>query len=208
MGDMIMESIYLQPVTCDKISKLLVDLKNTACGWDDIGAMFLKLSSQFITQPLAFICNQSLTEGVFPNQLKLDNFIPLYKADAPMLFNHYRPVSLLCILSKVFEKVMYTRLLDFLENFKILYSNQFGFRKGHSIYMALMILMYKLTKSLENEEFLVDVFLDFSKAFYTANHDILPTKLHQYGIRGSAMKWFQSYLSDRYQYVTYNGVES
>ena len=96
MRDMIMESIYLQPVTCDDISKLLVDLKNTACGYGDIGAMFLKLSYQFITQPLAFICNQSLAEGVFHNQLKLANVIPLYKADDPMLFNHYRLVSLLC----------------------------------------------------------------------------------------------------------------
>ena len=71
-----------------------------------------------------------------------------------------------------------------------------------------MILMDKVTKSLENGEFVVGVFLDFSKAFDTVNHDILLTKLHHHGIRGCAMKWFQSYLSDRYQYVTYNGVES
>ena len=173
MGDMVMESIYLQPVTCEEISKILLDLKNTACGWDEMSASFLGLSSQFITQPLAFICNQSLTEGVFPEQLKLANVIPLYKADDPMLFNHYRPVSLLCVLSKVFEKVMYSRLLDFLEKFKILYSNQFGFRKGRSTHMALMILMDKITKSLENGEFVMGVFLDFSKAFDTVNHDIL-----------------------------------
>ena len=74
--------------------------------------------------------------------------------------------------------------------------------------MALMILIGKITKSLENGEFVVGVFLDFSDDFDTVNHDILLTKLHHYGIRGSAMKWFQSYLSDRYQYVTYNGVDS
>ena len=163
---------------------------------------------QFITQPLAFICNQSLTEGMFHNQLKLANGLQLYKADDPMLFNYYRPVSLLCVLSKIFEKVMYTRLLDCLENFKILYSNQFRFRKGHSTNMALMILMDKITNSLENGEFVVGVFLDFSKASDTVSHDILLTKLHHYGTRGSAMKWFQSYLSDRYQYGTHNGVES
>ena len=124
-----MESIYLQPVTCEGIGKILLDLKNTACGWDEMSVSFLRLSSQFFTQPLVFTCNQSLTEGVFPEQLKLANVIPLYKADDPMLFNHYRPVSLLCVLSKVFEKVMYSRLLDFLEKFKILYSKQFGFQK-------------------------------------------------------------------------------
>ena len=208
MGDMFMESIYLQPVTCEEIGKILLDLKNTACGWDEMSASFLRLSSQFITQPLAFICNQSLTEGVFPEQLNLAYVIPLYKAEDPMLFNHYRPASLLCVLSKVFEKVMSSRLLDFLEKFKILYSNQFGFRKGRFTHIALMISMDKITKSLENGEFVVGVFLDFSKAFDTVNHDILLQKQHHYGIRGSAMKWFQSYLSDRNQYVTYNGTES
>ena len=205
---MVKESIFLQPVTCEEIGKILLDLKNTACGWDEMSASFLRLSSQFITKPPAFICNQSLTEGVFPEQLKLANVIPLYKADDPMLFNHYRPVSLFCILSKVFEKVMYWGLLDFLEKFKTIYSNQYGFRKGRSTHMALMILMDKITKSLENGEFVVGVFLDFSKAFDTVNHDILLQKLHHYGIRGSAMEWFQSYLNDRNQYVTYNGTES
>ena len=71
-----------------------------------------------------------------------------------------------------------------------------------------MILMGKITKSLEDGKFVVGVILDFSKAFDTVYHVILLTKLHHYGIRGSAIKWFPSYLSGRYQYVTYNGVES
>ena len=208
MGVRVMESLYLKPVTCEEINNILVSLKYTACGWDSISAVVLRLSSQFIVQPLSYICNLSLTEGIFPDQLKLANVIPLYKSDDPMLFNHYRPVSLLCVLSKIFEKVMYSRLLDFLETFKVIYDNQFGFRKKRSTYMALMILMDKITKSLENGEFIIGVFLDFSKAFDTVNHDVLLQKLHHYGIRGSALKWFQSYLSDRQQYVTYNGEES
>ena len=208
MGVRVMESLYLKPITCEEINNILVSLKDTACGWDSISAVALRLSSQFIVQPLSYICNLSLTEGVIPDQLKLANVIPLYKADDPMLFNHYRPVSLLCVLSKFFEKVMYSRILDFLETFKIIYDNQFGLRKKRSSYMALMILMVKITKSLENGEFIIGVFLDFSKAFDTVNHDVLLQKLHHYGIRGSALKWFQSYLSDRQQYVTYNGEES
>ena len=74
--------------------------------------------------------------------------------------------------------------------------------------MALMVLMDEISKSLERGEYVVGVFLDFSKAFDTVNHDILLQKLYHYGIRGMALKWFQSYLSDRYQYVTYNGTES
>ena len=208
MGDRLLESIYLKQVTNDEICKIILSLKNSATGWDDISAQLLKLSVQFIGQSITHICNLSLTEGIFPHQLKVANVIPLYKADDPMCFNHYSPVSLLCILSKVFEKIMYPRLLEFLEKFEIIYKNQFGFRKKHSSYMALMVLMDEISKSLERGEYVVGVFLDFSKAFDTVNHDILLQKLYHYGIRGMALKWFQSYLSDRYQYVTYNGTES
>ena len=103
---------------------------------------------------------------------------------------------------------MYKRLLKFLEKLKIIYENQFGFRKDHSTYMALLLLMDKVTKSLNNGEFVVGVFLDFSKAFDTVNHGILLQKLEYYGIRGVALKWFESYLSNRSQFVTYNGEKS
>ena len=166
------------------------------------------MSLEFIVEPLTHICNQSLQEGIFPQQLKIANVIPLYKSDDPMHFNHYRPVSLLCTLSKVFERIMYTRLLNFLEKLKIIYEKQFGFRKHHSTYMALMLLMDKITTSLQTGEFVVGVFLDFSKAFDTVNHEILLQKLNYYGIRGVSLKWFESYLSNRSQFVTYNGEKS
>ena len=81
--------------------------------------MSLKLVNQFITQPLTHLCNLSLTQGVFPWQLKIANVIPLYKTVDSVLFNNYRPVSLLCVLLKLFEKVTYDRIVLFLENFKI-----------------------------------------------------------------------------------------
>ena len=117
-----------------------------------------------------------------------------------MKFNNYRPVSLLNTLSKMFEKAMYSRLIDFLETQK----NQ----KQHSTYMALMILVDKLTKALGNGEYVLGVFLDFSKAFDTVDHNILISKLYHLGIRGVALEWFQSYLSCGKQFVTYNGVQS
>ena len=141
------------------------------------------MSIQSIEMPLMYLCNLSLNDGVFPAELKLANVIPLYKASDPMLFNNYRPVSLLCCLSKIFEKVMYSRLLSFLNRFKILINNQFGFRKHHSSYMALMLMINQIIKALEEGQFVVGVFLAFSKAFDTVNHDILFQKLFHYDIR-------------------------
>ena len=126
----------------------------------------------------------------------------------PLCFNNYRPVSLFCILSKAYEKVTYNRLLTFLEYYNVLFENQFGFQKLHSSYMALMVLTDKLIKSLENGKYVIGVYLDFSKAFDTVDHAILLSKLSHYGIRGNALNWFISYLSNRKQYVTYNGVSS
>ena len=100
-----------------------------------------------------------------------------------MVFNNYRPVSLLCILSKVFEKVMYSRLYSFLERNKILLNNQVGFRKHHSAYMALMILLDKIVKALENDDNVIGIYLDFSKAFDTVDHGTLLLKLEHNGVR-------------------------
>ena len=107
---MVEESLFLNPVTVGEINKLIAGLKNTATGYDDISAALLILSLEYIADPLVHICNSSMIEGVFPEQLKIACVLPLYKAEDPMYFNHYRPVSLLTILSKVFERLMYVRL--------------------------------------------------------------------------------------------------
>ena len=208
MSDPLMNSIFLSLVTAEETREILSSLKNGAAGHDEIRASTLKSVSPYIVEPLAYICNLSISQGVFPSKLKIANVLPLYKADDPFLFNNYRPVSLLNVLSKVFERIMYNRVSEFLETLKILVNFQFGFRKWHSSYMALLTLMDKLISSLERKEFVIGIFLDFSKAFDTVDHAILLQKLCHYGIRGNALKWFTSYLSNRRQYVTYNGVVS
>ena len=104
----------------------------------------------------------------------------MYKADD----------ALLCVISKVFERVLYNRLIDFIETCSILNKSQFGFRKMHSTYMALMTLMNRLITSLENDEYELGIYLGFSNAFDTVDHVILLRKLAHYGIRGTALKWF------------------
>ena len=115
-----------------------------------------------------------------------------------MLFNNYHPISLLPFFSKLFESLMYNRLIDFIEKHHLLYQIQLGFRKNHSTSMALVILLEKITEALINSEFAICILIDFRKAFDTVEHNILLLKLHHYGIRWNALQWFNSYHSNRY----------
>ena len=180
-------SLFLEPVTEYENEINILSLKNGAPGYDDVTAQILKSCVLKVLEPLSYLCNRSLTEGIFPREMKIANVLPLYKSGDPMLFNNYRPVSLLCILSKVFEKVMYSWLLNFLYHYKVLISNQFGFRKSHYSYMALMVTINELRIALENGDYVIGIFLDYSKAFDTVNHEMLLDKLYHYGIRNNAL---------------------
>ena len=206
-GDYV-NSMFLSNVTDNEINRLIRNLKDSAAGWDDIESKIIKMGHDTLTKPLTHLCNLSLNNGVFPTQLKLAKVVPIFKSGDIMSFNNYRPVSVLPIFSKILERVMYTRFLNYLNKHKILYEFQFGFRGGHSTYMPLIVLVDKISKALENGECVIGLFLDFSKAFDTINHSILFEKLHHYGIRGVALEWFKSYMSNRSQYVLYNGYAS
>ena len=205
MGDVVQQSLFPDPVTPEEITKLIKSLKNGASGSDEINIKILRLSLSPIMMPLSFLCNRSLIEGMFPFGTKTCQLLPLFKSGDVMLFNNYRSVSQLCTLSKVFEKVMHSRLLNFLDYHKILIGNHFGFRKLHSSYMALVLMMDQVTQALDNEK---KGYRYLSKAFDTVNHAILLDELHHYGARGNALDWFRNYLSNRKQYVSYNGVSS
>ena len=103
---------------------------------------------------------------------------------------------------------MHDRLYCFLEKYECIYNLQFGFRKGHSTTHSLLHLTEDIRKAIDENKFAIGVFIDLQKAFDTVDHNILLKKLHHYGIRGTANKWFDSYLSNRSQFVTINGTNS
>ena len=139
---------------------------------------------------------------------KLVNSIFLDAVNEQDIFTSYRPVSVLPAFSKILERVMYNRLLRFLNNHNILSDNQYGFRKHHSTAYALACLYDKISSAIDNKECTVGIFIDLSKAFDTIDHNILISKLEHYGVRGIPLRWFESYLSNRQQYVEFNGVSS
>ena len=123
----------------------------------------------------------------------------------PHLTDNYRPISLLPVISKVFEKVVFFQLYDYLIKNKLLYVSQYGFRKLHSTELAALEFTDKIVLNLDKGKLPLAVFLDLSKAFDTIDHSILLNKLKYYGVRGISLYWFQSYLSNRKQCVDYNG---
>ena len=167
----------------------------------------LKEFHKIFSVPLSEIFNMSLESGVFPQKMKVAKVIPIFKKDDDQDCNNYRPISLLPN-SKLFEKLIKTRLTKFLEDNKCLFSRQFGFRNKHSTTHALIDLTETIRKALDDNEFACGVFLDFKKAFDTVNHKILLKKLEHYGVRGHALKWFTSYLTEKRQYTTVNNMDS
>ena len=159
------------------MNKIISKLNSSAPGHDEITLNDIKPVLDTLIPPLTYVTNLSLSQGVFPDELKMAKIIPLYKANDPMSFNNYRPISLLPLFSKVLERIMYNRLIRFINKNKLLYKYQFGFRKNHSTYMALIILIDKITAALDNGDFTIAVLIDFREAFDTVDHTILLDKL-------------------------------
>jgi hypothetical protein len=152
---------------------------------------------------LSDIINLSFSTGKYIDYLKISRIVPIYKDKGEKLGKkNFRPISLLPNINKLFEKMMHTRLYDFLESKNIIFKSQFGFRKKHSTTHALVDLTEAIRKAIDNKKFACGIFIDLQKAFDTVDHKILLAKLEHYGVRGNANDWFRSYLSNRKHFVS------
>ena len=145
--------------------------------------------------------NQSLTSGIFPQDLKTAKVIPVFKKDDNSKFDNYRPISILNSFSKIYEKVVYQQLYHYLTRNKILINSQYGFCANLSTEDAVLEFVDTLINEIETNNFLIAIFLNLSKAFNTIDHQLPLYKLKYYGILDNELNWFNSYLSSREQYV-------
>ena len=200
-------SIFISMATEQEVLDICDNFRpGTAAGFDNINMNLVKESISLIIKPLTHIFNLSLSSGIVPDQMKIARVIPLFKSGDKSTFTNYRPISILPAFSKILERIVYNRILSYLNERNILSDSQFGFRKNHSTEYALSILYDRLSNAIDNNEYTAGIFLDLSKAFDTINHQILLEKLNHYGIRGVAHSWISSYLSNRKQFVQYDSV--
>ena len=199
----------LEQTNLEEVIKIIQSLKpSKSAGHDGIKPGHLKSCGHILAEPITFLINLSIKTGSVPKQLKIARVVPVYKKDDPTDPGNYRPISLLSILNKILEKVICKRLTSFLEDQKILYKYQFGFRKKHSTVQAVIEIVDSLIQELDNGNTVAGLYLDLSKAFDCVDHDILLYKLEHYGVRGLPLKWLRCYLTERTQYTAVNGVES
>ena len=200
-----MHSMLLSPVCEQEVKTELEHLDpSKSCGYDNIMPRVVKQLASELSEPLSHIINLTLTTGKIPADLKTSIIIPVYKTGDKCEFKNYRPISSLPCFSKILEKMLYKRLLNYLSKISVLSDHQYGFRKNLSTNFALIDLIDRITSAIDNKEFVVGVFLDLSKAFDTVNHNLLLQKLEFYGIRGIALDWLRNYVTLRYQCVRYN----
>ena len=173
------ESIFLNPVTDEEIIEIVKDAKTKySKDHDSIDMSLVKLVIPYIVKPLKHIFNNSLPKGVFSDSMKIARVIPIFKTGDVQEFSNYRPISILPQFSKILENIFHSRLTSFMNEKRLLYVGQYGFRKKHSTSMAIFELVEEITIAMDNSMSTVAVFIDLKKAFDTVDHNIQTNPRH------------------------------
>ena len=198
-------------IQSDEIIRLIRNLNpNKATGSDGISGQMLLLCDDSVVLPLKIIFQNILETSTYPDMWKLANITPIFEKGNKQLIKNYRPISLLPICGKMFEKIIFNNLYSYLETNNLITKNQSGFRPGDSTTNQLLYLVNEIHEAFENPKSLEvrAVFLDISKAFDKVWHDGLIFKLKQNDTSGSLLKLFENYLLNRKQRVVLNGTYS
>lgn len=203
------DSFNFDLVSEDLILKKLLNINTSkATGHDLIDAKFVKDGGTEIVVPFTYIINLSINSATVPDDFKVAKVIPLYKKGDKNYEGNYRPVSVLPTLSKIFERIAYEQVSEYMKCNDLLYEYQSGFRETFSTDTAVINLTDTIRLNLDKGLHTGMVLIDLQKAFDTVNHSILLTKLEAIGMQPSAVSLIKSYLANRTQYVITGGVTS
>jgi hypothetical protein len=208
-GSAILQVFKWKDVSASEICSIVKRLSNSK-SHDVYGLnhFILKYVTDILAEPLAVLYNRMFKEGIFPQCLKISRTIPLYKKGDRLNVNNYRPISIVPVLSKIFESLMKSQLYYYLENNKLWSGDQFGFRSGRSTEAALLEITSTIYESFENKHFVSVTAFDLSRAFECIDHTIIHEKLLFYGVSETSAKLIKSFLSDRRQVVDFDGRRS
>ena len=163
-----------QLVSKERARRYLAQLKSTKSpGHDNLPPRLIRDGADIIASLLTHIINLSLTTSLVPNKLKIARVIPLYKSGDKALPNNYRPISVLPVLSKIFERVVYDQISDYLEDNEMLTPCQFGFRKRYNTEIAITLLTDNIRRAMDNGKLTGAVFVDLQKALTTVEHSVI-----------------------------------
>ncbi|CAB4037008.1 Hypothetical predicted protein [Paramuricea clavata] len=198
-----------EKVSASNMVKLLRQLKaSKASGYDGIPTSMIKDGAEELAVPLTYLINSCLEQSVFPDTEKYAKIIPVYKSGKRSSMDNYRPISILPVLSKVFERVVQKQLYEYLEKNSLLSPNQFAFRKHRSTQHPVTLLSDHIRGHMDKGELTGAVYIDLRKAFDTIDHGRLLSKLPCYGIRGRELIWLENYLFGRKQFVVFDSATS
>ena len=202
-------STFLQPTQASEVYNAIMSLNTCKSpGCDNISAYFVCIAAEILAYPLSVLVNQSFEFSYLPSCLKTAEVVPLYKTGDKGLPTNYRPISILTCFSEILEKLIITRLINFFDKHSVKSTTQYGFRKHHSTWHAVLDAITKTYDNINNIECTGLRFLDLKKAFDSVSHQIILRKLNHYDIRGQAHDLLSSYLADRQRYVTDNNITS
>ena len=172
----------LKQTTEDIVLKLLKNIDiSKAAGVDNLPGRFLKDGAVILAKPVTEICNLSIKSKIFPDPCKLAKLKPIFKKGSRMDPSNYRPISLLPLISKIFEKIVHDQMIDYLAQYNILYKYQSCFRANHLTDLCLSYLNDKILKGFDNGFFTGMILIDLQKAFDAIDHNILLEKLKAAG---------------------------
>ena len=169
-----------------------------------VGKLYPRILKELAVElagPLAVLFNKSFEQGRLPKEWKLAEIKPIFKKGNKMCTNNYRPVSLTCVLCKVMESFIRSRIQNHMENLKLYASCQHGFRQGKSCITQLLDVFNDFSNFTDESRPFDVIYLDFKKAFDSVPHERLLVKLKSYGVDGKLFEWVEDFLRDRRQYV-------